>query len=92
MVVEATLINRDDDGITVRIHTVYNLETNTTSCTQTTFENLDPSLNITAICLYDEIEHKSTSQFDQKQDAKHIHNQKKLYVKQFPIGSQVKGV
>lgn len=85
MVIEGTLIDRDDDGITVRIHTVYNLDTNTTSCTQTTFDNLDPSLNIIAICLYDEIENnKSKTNNDKKQ--------KKLYVKQFPIGSKVKGV
>ena len=103
MVVEGTLIDRDvnSNGITLRIHTVYNLDGNTTSCTEPKYENLNPSLNITATCLYDEIENKmgihtmnyKTYSNSNKEDIKSMEiEQKKLYVKQFPIGSQVKGV
>eukprot|EP01084_Bolivina_argentea_P159377 277574_1 len=76
MVIDGTLIDRDDDSIHIRIDNIYNLDTKLTSCTETKFESIDPNLNIITICLLDEIE---------------CNIDKKLYTKQFKIGSFVKG-
>ena len=81
MVVDGTLTDRDDDGIHIRIHTVYHLDKSTNkTCIDKKFECIDPCLDIGAQCLFSEI--ATGDSIDSK----------RRYTKQFPIGSQVKGV